>query len=279
MNRVIRLMHQAKLQAQFSWPIYNGRQTDAGVRSAQALAVAAKDTLSEVELMARERVRLSYTDWASAKTRAEIASVQRTRGEKLVAGYQQQFRMARRSLLDLLNIQGEFASYQQNAALAQYDVKLAEYRISAALARAASWGLRPASAAASSSSRWRGWGGGRGRSNSASCRSRRRCTGPTVRANRSWWACFWRARARWAASSAAARSAASRAWRCMVSRSVPRSARLATVRLAGRVAGRRRRGPLRVVGIPTHGPRPAQALHTRARRQALQRAQLPATSA
>jgi adhesin transport system outer membrane protein len=129
--------NQAKLQAQFSWPIYNGRQTDAGVRSAQALAVAAKDTLSEVELMARERVRLSYTDWASAKTRAEIASVQRTRGEKLVAGYQQQFRMARRSLLDLLNIQGEFASYQQSAALAQYDVKLAEYRISAALGQLA----------------------------------------------------------------------------------------------------------------------------------------------
>lgn len=125
--------NQAKLQAQFSWPLYNGGQTDASVRSAQSQVVAAKDTLSEVELMARERVRLAYTEWTSAKTRADIASQQRVQGEKLVDGYQQQFRMARRSLLDLLNIQGEYASYQQSAAQAQYDVKLAEYRISAAL--------------------------------------------------------------------------------------------------------------------------------------------------
>lgn len=125
--------NQAKLLAQFSWPIYNGQQTDASVRAAQSQAVAAQDTLSEVELMARERVRMAYTEWHAAKNRADIAAQQRVQGEKLVAGYQQQFRMARRSLLDLLNIQGEYASYQQSAAQAQYDVKLAEYRISAAL--------------------------------------------------------------------------------------------------------------------------------------------------
>ena len=135
--------NQAKLQAQFSWPLYNGQQTDAGVRSAQSQVVAAKDTLSEVELMARERIRLAYTEWTSAKTRADIASQQRVQGEKLVAGYQQQFRMARRSLLDLLNIQGEYASYQQSAALAQYDMKLAEYRISAALGELAAHFTQP----------------------------------------------------------------------------------------------------------------------------------------
>lgn len=125
--------NEAKLLAQFSWPLYNGQQTDAGVRAAQSQAVAAKDTLDEVELMARERVRMAYTEWHSAKNRADLAAQQRVQGEKLVAGYQEQFRMARRSLLDLLNIQGEYASYQQSAAQAQYEVSLAEYRISAAL--------------------------------------------------------------------------------------------------------------------------------------------------
>lgn len=135
--------NQAKLQAQFSWPIYNGQQTDASVRAAQSQAVAAQDTLNEVTLMARERVRLAYTEWQAAQDRARIASQQRSQGEKLVAGYQQQFRMARRSLLDLLNIQSEYASYQQSAALAHYDVKLSEYRISAALGELAAQFAQP----------------------------------------------------------------------------------------------------------------------------------------
>lgn len=123
--------------ATFSLPIYQGGQVDAGVRSAVAQATAAQDTLAETELVAKERVRLAYADLASAKARLSLAAQQRTSGAKLVSGYKEQFRLARRTLLDLLNIQSEYASYQQAEALAQHDVKAAEYRITAALGQLA----------------------------------------------------------------------------------------------------------------------------------------------
>jgi adhesin transport system outer membrane protein len=121
----------------FSLPIYQGGQVDAGVRSAVAQATAAQDTLVETELVVKERVRLAYADLASAQARLTLAAQQRTSGAKLVSGYKEQFRLARRTLLDLLNIQSEYASYQQAEALAQHDVKAAEYRITAALGQLA----------------------------------------------------------------------------------------------------------------------------------------------
>ncbi len=119
--------------ANFSLPIWQGGQTEAGVRSAAAQALAAQDTLSETELVIKERIRLAYADLASAQERLKLATQQRESGAKLVSGFREQFRMARRTLLDLLNIQSEYAGYQQAEALAQYDVQAAQYRISAAM--------------------------------------------------------------------------------------------------------------------------------------------------
>lgn len=119
--------------ATFNLPIWQGGQTDASIRSAVAQALAAQDTLSELELVVRERVRLAYADLRAAQERLQLAGQQRDSGARLVKGYGEQFRMARRTLLDLLNIQSEYASYQQAEALAQYDVQVAQWRISAAL--------------------------------------------------------------------------------------------------------------------------------------------------
>jgi len=123
--------------ANFSLPIWQGGQIDAGVRSAVAQAQAAQNTLAETELVVKERVRLAYADFDSANDRLSLAAQQRENGAKLVVGFKEQFRMARRTLLDLLNIQSEYAGYQQAEALAQYDVQVAQYRISAALGQLA----------------------------------------------------------------------------------------------------------------------------------------------
>lgn len=119
--------------AQLSLPIYQGGQIDAAVRSATAQLAAAEDTLRELEMVVRERVRLGYADWNSARGRLTIATQQRESGVRLVSGYREQFRLARRTLLDLLNIQSELASYQQSEALAHYDERITQYRISAAM--------------------------------------------------------------------------------------------------------------------------------------------------
>ena len=123
--------------ANFSLPLWQGGQTQAGVRSAVAQAAAAQDTLAETELVVKERIRLAYADLAAAQHRLKLASQQRETGAKLVHGFKEQFKMARRTLLDLLNIQSEYAGYQQAEALAQYDVQLAQYRISSAIGQLA----------------------------------------------------------------------------------------------------------------------------------------------
>jgi adhesin transport system outer membrane protein len=123
--------------ATFSLPIYQGGQIEAAVRSAVAQAMAAQNSLAETELVVKERIRLAYADLASAQARLKLAAQQRQSSAQLVTGYKAQFRMARRTLLELLNIQSEFASYQQAEALAQHDIQAAQFRITAALGQLA----------------------------------------------------------------------------------------------------------------------------------------------
>jgi outer membrane protein TolC len=53
-------------------------------------------------------------------------------GDKLVEGYRQQFRVARRSLLDLLNIQADSFNYRSAARAAFHDERLSRVRLLAA---------------------------------------------------------------------------------------------------------------------------------------------------
>lgn len=131
------LGNQPTTRAVFSVPVYQGGQVDAGIRSAVAQAQSAQDARAEVELLVRERIRLAYSERDAAQRRLALSTAQRDRSLKLVDGYREQFKVARRSLLDLLNIQNEYASYQQAAEVAQHDVRAAEARISAALGQLA----------------------------------------------------------------------------------------------------------------------------------------------
>ena len=54
-------------------------------------------------------------------------------GEQVVEGYRQQFRLARRQLLDLLNIQAESFGYQSAAMTAFYDEQVARVRLLAVM--------------------------------------------------------------------------------------------------------------------------------------------------
>ena len=54
-------------------------------------------------------------------------------GDKVVEGYRQQFRLARRSLLDLLNIQADSFNYRNAAKTAFHDERTARARLLTAL--------------------------------------------------------------------------------------------------------------------------------------------------
>lgn len=120
-------------QVQLNMPLYNGGGTSAQIQTAVSQLQAAQFGLEETRLLAREKASLAWHEWASARDRATQGAEQARVGDKVVDGYRQQFRLARRQLLDLLNIQAEAFGYQSAATSAYYDEHIARTRLLASM--------------------------------------------------------------------------------------------------------------------------------------------------
>lgn len=119
----------AVTQLQVNAPFYNGGGTSALVEGAVNQVKSAEFALEEARLLAREKAAFAWQEWASAQARADTGSAQALVGDKLVDAYRQQFRVARRSLLDLLNIQADTFNYRSAARAAFHDERLARVRL------------------------------------------------------------------------------------------------------------------------------------------------------
>jgi outer membrane protein, adhesin transport system len=120
-------------QVQLNMPLYSGGATDAGIRTAMGQLTAAQSTLDEARMLAREKAGLAYQEWVNAQGRAIQGESQARVGDKVVEGYRLQFRLARRQLLDLLNIQAEAFNYKSSATTAFYDEQVARARLLATM--------------------------------------------------------------------------------------------------------------------------------------------------
>lgn len=120
---------EAFTQLQVNAPFYNGGGTSALVEGAVGQLKAAEFALEEARLLAREKAALAWQEWVSARARSTTGSSQSEIGDKLVDAYRQQFRLARRSLLDLLNIQADSFNYRSAARAAFHDERLARVRL------------------------------------------------------------------------------------------------------------------------------------------------------
>lgn len=120
-------------QLSVNMPVFNGGAGEASVRSAAEQVQAAQNTLDEQTLVLREKISNAWADWAMAQQRVSLNQDQSLAGQKLVQSYQLQFRLARRSLLELLNVQSEAFGYTSAALQMQYDQRLARFRLSAAM--------------------------------------------------------------------------------------------------------------------------------------------------
>lgn len=118
-------------------PIFSGGQTYGAVGSAKSGLVAVEQGLLETRLKVREQLLSAWPELLSARERKVRGERQIRNGLKLVAGYDQQFRVGRRSLLDLLTVQNDLYSYQSNTIIATFDERIAHARILAAMGRLA----------------------------------------------------------------------------------------------------------------------------------------------
>jgi adhesin transport system outer membrane protein len=116
-------------QLQFNAPFYNGGGTSAIVEGAVNQLKSAEFGLEEAKILSREKIALAWQEWASALARANTGANQSDVSVRIVDSYRQQFRVARRSLLDLLNIQVDSFTYRSAAVAAFHDERLARVKL------------------------------------------------------------------------------------------------------------------------------------------------------
>lgn len=130
--------HTFLTQLQVSMPVYNGGQSAAQIEAAVGQLRAAQAGLDEARLLVREKVALAWQEWNAAQSRIGVGSSQSEVGDQVVEGYRAQFRVGRRSLLDLLNIQADAFSYRSAARASFHDERIARARLLAAMGELAS---------------------------------------------------------------------------------------------------------------------------------------------
>lgn len=128
---------QTVSQLALNMPVFNGGAGQAGVRAAVEQWRAAQGNLEEQRRVLREKIGTAWAEWQMARQRTELSVEQASGGEQLVENYRAQFRLARRSLLDLLNVQNEVYGYQAAAVQAGFDARIAALKLQAAMGRLA----------------------------------------------------------------------------------------------------------------------------------------------
>lgn len=128
------LRFETLTQLQLNMQVFNGQATSAQVETAMAQLRSAQASLDEARLVLQEKVGLAWQEWVTSRARSLLGQSQSNVGEKVVEGYRQQFRLARRSLLDLLNVQADTFNYQMAARTAYHDERIARARLLAATA-------------------------------------------------------------------------------------------------------------------------------------------------
>lgn len=124
-------------QVTISIPIFSGGSTYGAVGSASNELLATQEGLNETRLLIKERILSIWPELQASRNRKELALRQAQTGMKLVDGYFQQFRIGRRSLLDLLVVQNDLFVYQSSATIAAYDERLAKGRMLATIGKLA----------------------------------------------------------------------------------------------------------------------------------------------
>lgn len=124
-------------QLQLNVPLIDGGTVRGAVGVAMANLQSLDAELLEARLTLNEQLASSWVNWQLSGQRADMGEKQTRTAQSLASGYEQQFRVGRRSLLDLLNIQSDLYTYKNNAANALNESRLSEVRILANLGQLA----------------------------------------------------------------------------------------------------------------------------------------------
>ncbi len=124
---------------ELSWNLYNGGGDQAAIDQARSQLAASGYDLDEQARRIREEVSVAYRTLVAAEAVLPPLNDHAKAARQVFAGYRQQFDIGRRSLLDLLDAQGELFNAQLRASDARFRLVLAHYQLLFAMG-----GLTPA---------------------------------------------------------------------------------------------------------------------------------------
>lgn len=124
---------QAEALAEATWNLYRGGGDSALLRQAEAELEATRLDRAERRRSVEEEVRVAYRNLLAAEAVALPLQRHAEAARQVLGAYGQQFDIGRRSLLDLLDAQGELTAARLRATDAQYRLLLAHYELAYAL--------------------------------------------------------------------------------------------------------------------------------------------------
>ncbi len=131
-----------------NWDLANP-STFSDVEAARQQVVAAQAHLATVEFDLRERLDTARVSYETAARKVEVTQQQIAAAEQVVAAFEEQFRIARRSMLDLLNAYAELATVESSAANAEEDYQALAFQYLRALGQTEAWARETRSETAS----------------------------------------------------------------------------------------------------------------------------------
>ncbi len=112
-----------------NWNLYRGGADVARRRESMYREAQTKDQRAKVARGVEEDVRKTWAGMESARDRARAFSLQAANNVRVVSAYHDQFELARRTLLDVLDAQNELFVSRANAVNARYLEMFAVYRL------------------------------------------------------------------------------------------------------------------------------------------------------
>ncbi|MBP6862194.1 MAG: TolC family protein [Neisseriaceae bacterium] len=121
-----------------SWDVFNQASRYSVSQKAESL-IAAESRMEQVLRDVTERSRTAEFDMAQNEHRANLASEYITAQKEVVWSYEQQFKIARRTLIDVLDAYNELAGIEENEVAARNDFRDAALEYLLAQAQIAMW--------------------------------------------------------------------------------------------------------------------------------------------
>lgn len=120
-------------QVTVNMPVFAGGSIDAANDRAIAERESAQMKLDDTRRVLQEKIAVAWEEFNVTQQRALLGRQQSEMAGQVVDGYKLQFEIAKRSLLDLLNVQNDQFNYRVNTVTNEFDHRIARFRLSAAM--------------------------------------------------------------------------------------------------------------------------------------------------